>query len=511
MASISNDPGGKRRISFILPNGDRKAIRLGKVSQRTAEGIKYRVEQLVEALHYKHPVEGDLAQWVANLEPSLAQKLARVGLIPNPEAKPATTLGPFLRAYIDGRADLKEATKTVRGLVASDLNEYFGEVRDVRTITPGNADDFKQWLVGRKLAPTTIHKRLQVARSFFHAMRRRKLIDENPFEGVNVAAAGIKDRQRFVTREEVALVLAACPDHHWRCIVALARYGGLRCPSEVLSLRWQDIEWDTGRIVVTSPKTEGHVGKATRVAPLFAELRPFLSEAFDLAPEGSTYVVDERFRKSALGPKGWQNTNLRTTFTKIVNRAGLTIWPRPFHNLRASRETELVEKYPVQVVTDWLGNTPNVALRHYLMTTKEHFEAAVKGDEPKDKTATGRSKGDDTADETKAAQKAAQSAHAGPRGDSQPPSCAHEKTPVLLGLANSCDTIQMFRVAEEGLEPTSHSTGNTIDPPQGGAKSGALGAQNGPLDPDLAAIVKAWPTLPEPIKAGIVAMIGAAK
>jgi len=27
-------------------------------------------------------------------------------------------------------------------------------------------------------------------------------------------ATGIKDRQRFVTREEIARVLEACPDHH---------------------------------------------------------------------------------------------------------------------------------------------------------------------------------------------------------------------------------------------------------------------------------------------------------
>src|SRR6185437_14370054 len=44
----------------------------------------------------------------------------------------------------------------------------------------------------------------------------------------------------------------------------------------------------------------------------------------------------------------------------------LQSWPRLFHNLRASRETELVESYPVQVVTSWLGNTPSAAMRHYL-------------------------------------------------------------------------------------------------------------------------------------------------
>ncbi len=453
MASISNDPGGRRRILFTLPNGERKAIRLGRVCQWTAERIQGRVQKLLEALYYKQPVEGEMAQWVMDQELALQKKLAAVGLIPNPEAKPAAALGPFLKAYIDGRADLKPATKIVRGQVIRDLNDYFGELRDVKTITPGNADDFKQWLVKRELAPTTIHKRLQVARSFFHAMRRRKLIGENPFEGVKAAAAGIKDRQRFVTREEIKLVLAACPDHHWKSIVALARYAGLRCPSEVLSLRWQDVLWDTDRIVVTSPKTEHHAGKASRTIPLFPELRPILDKAFELAPEGAVYVVDERFRKSAMGPGGWMNTNLRTTFEKIVTRAGLTPWPRLFHNLRASRETELVEKYPVQVVTEWLGNTPKVALRHYLMTTKEHFEAAVKGDEPRDEVATGRSNGEGAGDDTKAAQKAAQSAHVSGRSDSHEQSSAHEKPRTLPGFANSCDSVQVFRLAGTGFEP----------------------------------------------------------
>jgi len=141
--------------------------------------------------------------------------------------------------------------------------------------------------------------------------------------------------------------------------------------SEVLSLRWRDVDWDGGRINVQSPKTEHHPGKASRIIPLFPELRPILAESFELAPDGAEFVVDGKFRKAARGPGGWLNTNLRTNFEKIVRCAGLQKWPRLFHNLRASRETELVESYPVQVVTSWLGNTPSVAMRHYLMTTSK--------------------------------------------------------------------------------------------------------------------------------------------
>ncbi len=388
MASIGRDPNGRRRILIVAADGSRKTLRLGKCSERAAEQVCGHVEELVATTINGQTVRRETAVWLSGIGEKLHSRLARAGLVFSQKVKECAMLGPSLSALLDSRVDLKPATKVVRRLVMGDLKEFFGETSDIRSVTPGGADDFKQWLIGRKLASTTIHKRLQVARSFFHALHRRKLVEENPFDGVRFAAVGIKDRQRFITRQEVNRVLDACPDHHWRAIVALSRYGGLRCPSEVLSVRWQDVNWETGRVTVPSPKTEHHgVAKASRVIPLFPELRSTLMEAFEAAPEGTEYVIDDRFRRAAMGPGGWQNANLRTTFGKIVRRAGLTPWPRLFHNLRASRETELVESYPVQVVTGWLGNSPTIAMRHYLMTTDAHFEAAIRGDSADEKAA----------------------------------------------------------------------------------------------------------------------------
>jgi integrase len=58
-------------------------------------------------------------------------------------------------------------------------------------------------------------------------------------------------------------VIDACPDWEWRLLVALARFGGFRVPSEATRLRWQDIDWDRERIKIRSPKAEHHKGKAT--------------------------------------------------------------------------------------------------------------------------------------------------------------------------------------------------------------------------------------------------------
>ena len=379
MASISTDSSGSKRISFVASDKKRKTLYLGKISLRDAQALQRHVETILTAQATANSLPEATQLWLARLPAEMLHKLQAVGLIRCDAATPPaeTALAVFLRTYLDGRIDLKPATKIVRLQVASDLNAFFGEDRDVRTVTPGECDDFKVWLIGRGLASSTIHKRLQNANWFFRAMRRRKLIGENPFDGVTMVATGVRDRQRFITRAETVAILAHCPDHHWRMIVALCRFGGLRNPSETLSLRWQDVDWSESRITVTSPKTEHNDGGASRTIPLFPELRPFLGESFDRAPEGEEFVVDQRFRRAAIRATGWANSNLRTTLLKIICRAGLTSWPRPFHNLRASRETELVERYPIQTVTAWLGNSPKVAMKHYLMTTDAHFASAV--------------------------------------------------------------------------------------------------------------------------------------
>ncbi len=375
MASIVKRPGGHRWIQFVGPDGKRRTIRLGKTPAKAAATVCCRVEQLLAAKITGSSIESDLANWLASIDDTLHNKLAAVGLC---EERQSATLRPFIEQYVAGRTDVKPATKEIWRQGEMGLLSFFGADKALRAVTPGDADAYKLWLLGQDLAPMTVRKRLQFATMIFRAALRRRLIPENPFAGVTVKAT-MPNRERFVTREETERLLATCPNVHWRAIVALSRYGGLRCPSEVLSLRWEDVDWEHGRIVVTSPKTEHHPGKATRTIPLFAELRPILEEAFDLAPEGAVYVVDERMRARAQGPGGWRSCNLRTQFQRIVRRAGLQPWPRLFHNLRSSRQTELAEHFPAHVVCQWLGNSEAIARKHYFQTTEEHFQRAISG------------------------------------------------------------------------------------------------------------------------------------
>ncbi|MBL7107618.1 MAG: site-specific integrase [Phycisphaerae bacterium] len=218
------------------------------------------------------------------------------------------------------------------------------------------------------LAENTIRRRCKRIKQFFSAARKKRLIDENPFDGIPTSTVSNSKRLQFISHEDIQKVLDACPDNEWRLIFALARYGGLRIPSELYGLTWDDILWDKKRFVVHSPKTEHIEGKETRICPLFPELEPYLMEAFQQAHPGQKRVIAVNLNISS---------NLRTQAHRIIKRAGLKPWEKTFQNLRSSRETELVEDFPVHVVTGWLGNSPDIARKHYLQTHEEHFQRAV--------------------------------------------------------------------------------------------------------------------------------------
>ena len=61
-------------------------------------------------------------------------------------------------------------------------------------------------------------------------------------------------------------------------------------------------------------------------------------------------------------------------------------------------------------------------------------------------------------------------------------------------------------MSRPGLERTTKMAEKQGVMPERGTESGTL-----PDDPELADVVKAWPTLPEPIRRAVLALIGAAK
>ena len=442
MASVCKDPDGRKRIQFTGKDRKRSTIRLGKMGIKTAQAIASRVEALTVAAVANLPWDTDLASWVRDVDAALYGKLQAVGLVPpRPEQGRAValTLGPFLESYIAGRTDVKPRTRINLRQAQGDLVRFFGADKPMDEITLGDADEFRRDLLGR-LAENTARRHCGRAKQFFRAAVRKELIAKNPFVDMKGCAVGAshQDRLRFVTRADAAKVLDACIDAQWRLLFALARFGGLRTPSEPLALRWADVDWERDRITIHSPKTERHEGGESRQIPIFPELRGPLNEVWEQAEPGEEFVIT-RYRDSGV--------NLRTQLERTIRKAGLEPWPKLWQNLRATRETELAEKHPIHLVCYWLGNSALVAKKHYLQIRDQDFTAAA------NPTETSGAKSGALPGET-VARNAAQS----PEGNDCLP-CRNGRNPIQSKGFSQPEAIAVLSclnplVPPEGLEPS---------------------------------------------------------
>jgi integrase len=370
MASLNLEPNGRKTIQFVAADGRRPKIRLGKVPLKDARVHHLRIETLITAKFTGDPLDAATSQWVDSLSDKLYLRIVKAGLLQPREADTIRTLKQVIDEFNEKRKDVKPQTRLVWKQAHSSLMEFFTEGKLFRSITEGDAEDFEQDLIGKEYAKATVRKRIAVSKMLWKWAVKRGYAASNVFEGLKSATVATQHKY-FVTRAETQAMLDACPNAQWRLIVALARYGGIRIPSELRPLRWSDIDWVKRRMRITSPKTQQYEGQESRIVPIFPELLPFLEDAREVAPEGVEYVITVREARETT------TTYLRKIMLGIVAKAGLKVWPRLFHNMRSSRQTELARGFPGYAVCKWMGNSQEVADEHYLQITDDLMDHAA--------------------------------------------------------------------------------------------------------------------------------------
>ena len=364
MASLFKNDQDLWVIQYYGSDKKKQRIYLGKIPDRTAQRILPRVEELIASRKAGMPISMESREWLMQLSDTpLAEKLISAGLI---EKQHSLELGAFLKEYQSLRSDIKPSSKRHMLTEINRILEYFTPAKKITQVTLGDAERFRIHLL-EKYSPATVGRALRSVIQFFDFALRSKMISENPFKSLKVPKQVNEEKMFFVTGEVTQRVLKALRSSQKRIVFALARYGGLRIPSEILRLKWSDINWQTGRILVYSPKTEHHEGKDKRYVPLFPELKEVLEKEFKERDPDKELVCPDIARFGI---------NLRTEVLRAIRRAGIEPWPKLFVNLRSSRETELVDNYPLHVVTRWIGHTPDVAKMHYLQMLDRHWESA---------------------------------------------------------------------------------------------------------------------------------------
>ncbi len=353
----------------------RHSISLGQIDELAATDAKLFIEHLIERKDAGKLPDRKAFKWLDSIDSDLHDRLSRLELVTARRLidRPTTVLA-FFRDYIKERTDWKKPQNYSQAV--DHLEKFLGKDLPLLAFTKGDGERWHRWMITEGLSTNTAGQNVKRCRQMLWAAVNDELLPKNPLEGIKVSSDSDKSKDYFVDRASYDLILEHCPNTQWRVMVALSRMGGLRCPSEVLALRWNDINWERGRFKVTSPKT-ARSGKSSRIVPLFPELRIELQKLWNEVGPGIETPIDGpviTIRKNSA-------CNLRTQLNRIVELASIKPWAKPFMAMRSSRRTELERsgKHPNHVLNSWLGHSRNIAEKHYLKVLEADFEAAANG------------------------------------------------------------------------------------------------------------------------------------
>ena len=473
MASLCKDKNGWYSVQFYTGSTKRSKITLGTKNERTADRTLEKIELLIRAKQFGQALEADSLTWLQKISGTeLEVKLKKANLLlggplsGSPEAIRANApyLGDFLAGYIEMRKGLKFWTIRNMKTAGNLLIAFFGKDKKVSEITPADGETFFHHLTGKGYAKATISRAMRRAITFFKFAQKSHFVIDNPFQGIKLPKQTNKSRMAFIDITTIDKLLDQCPDNFWRLVVSLARYGGLRIPSELMGLTWDCVDWAAGKLKVFSPKTEHNEGGEFRWIPLYPEIKIYLEEAKKSATEGEKRIFPE-----LTDPR----VNLGQELRRIIKKAGLPQWPKIFVNLRSSRSTELANRFPQRAISDWMGaeslplvgdsqnalavsasimgHSPKVSHEHYQQTLDLHWQMACA-----DPSTLGVSGAQIDGANNGAVEvfKAVPQGRAGRSKKNANTTQPDGGVKLMPSIAGSCEMLQNDQVPRVGIEPT---------------------------------------------------------
>lgn len=271
--------------------------------------------------------------------------------------------------YVNGRkvSGLRSVV-SVRGYV-NVLLEYFGKQK-LRSIT---YEDLLTFRNTRLKTPThqseqrsiaTVNREMAYLRRLLNIAERNGWISKNPFKCGDslIHIADEKKRERILTREEEAKLLAQCVGSrkHLRPIIIAGLDTGCRL-GELLKLRFKDIDFDSDLITIQAFNTKT---MRERQISLTTRLKEELEKLFAKTPNPEALV----FGITCVVRQGFKNA------CTAAGIDGVT-----FYTLRHTAATRLVSLHiPLAEVGKVLGHTtPNTTYRYYLNPNLETVRRAA--------------------------------------------------------------------------------------------------------------------------------------
>lgn len=361
MASLTYETktrhGWRLRCYDVHDSRRRHSIWLGEMQPREAEKVKRHVEAILQSHKLDTPMPGETTRWLSSITDSLRKKLA-------PVLGSARTVTEAVDAYMEWSERTNKAS-TARS--SRQTLEAFCDTFGRDQMRALSSDSVDRWIDAINVGRNTTARHAKNLKSFVAWSRRMGWVDDLQLSSSSAITAGKKE---FIAPARFEELLAEFTDPQERCVLGLARWSGLRVPSELAIVR-SGVDWERKRLTIPDSKRTRRSSRGPpqyRVTPIFPELSPFLESVWQQHMEAGP---EDYLLPDIVGSGAFVACVRRT-----CDRIGIK-WPRLFHSLRATRQTELIARFDVHAACEWIGNSPAVASKFYELITDDKWKEAT--------------------------------------------------------------------------------------------------------------------------------------
>jgi integrase len=336
MSSIKKRPGSALYVAcYTLPNGQRKQVSTGTDDIYEARQVLNKLEQAANLATKQ--------QLTRRKAFKLINEIAEAAGNPIFEEE---NIGSFLDRWYRGQTAKESTKKKYKSLIA-DFKEYLNErvKESALFLSPRDCSGFKQWLIDKGLADTTINAYISTMTAMFDDAEKQQLIEVNPFKAVSRIKKAKSSEKKAFTLEQFK-ELTEKTEGEWQALIMIAGLSGQR-QKDCSTLKWPQVDFDRGTIefkrqknndsftLPMHPKLSGYLLKLHKAAgrPEASPIMPIMHNR----PATGRESISDIFRNDILPRIGIKQKYGGT------QGSGRAVSAYSFHSLRHSFSTWLNE------------------------------------------------------------------------------------------------------------------------------------------------------------------------
>lgn len=349
-----------QRSLLALPVGSRR-YKDGVLVKRTSTGLSWYAVFRVPVAHgaKQTKVVQEHLHNVENVAQARAVRDLRRGEVFTGTYAPRAahaTVASFYERFRELKADLRTLYKYEWQFERRLLPEFGAKPLDA--VTPGDVEAYYKRRLTEGASLSTARSEIAALRSFYSVAQRDKKATSNPAKLIRTKDPN-NARDRILSDDEtLALFNAAVAREDYVRPLFFALYFTGRRISEIVELRWVDVEFDHGRIAFVDAKRDNHSH-----APMHPRLREELLRWREFMGE------DDRSTKPLFPSDRADHLHQPHSLRLLLKEVAPDITP---HTLRHNLVSQLQRKgVPVNVIAQYTGHRTLTMLYRYSHANSE--------------------------------------------------------------------------------------------------------------------------------------------